>query len=168
MASESRPSGLLDVEQFAIDSSVLTFTLEHLAKRGEEGLEAFVLWGGRYSEGDRRSLRFTSALFPRQTAYKTEHGLLVTIESQSLFEVNKTFFERGEVLAAQVHTHPTEAYHSEIDDNQPVVTILGGLSIVIPDFARYGIADRTRWAWYRLRDLGSWEPLPPEIEVEVR
>ena len=158
MASESRPSGLLDVEQFAIDSSVLTFTLEHLAKRGEEGLEAFVLWGGR----------FTSALFPRQTAYKTEHGLLVTIESQSLFEVNKTFFDRGEVLAAQVHTHPTEAYHSEIDDNQPVVTILGGLSIVIPDFARYGIADRTRWAWYRLRDLGSWEPLPPEIEVEVR
>lgn len=165
---EVQPLGLLDVDHFIIRAEVLAFTEEQLNTRGNEHLEAFVLWGGRRDDQDRHRLNFTSAIFPTQTAYRTEHGLLVVIDGDSLFEVNKTLFARGETLAAQVHTHPTDAYHSETDDMQPVVNILGGLSIVIPDFAAGGSAHRDRWAWYRLTEPRRWEPLPPGINIEQR
>jgi hypothetical protein len=158
----------MDVEHFIVNRDVLSFTQERLATRGREQLEAFVLWGGRRDIQHPQVLNFTSAIFPTQTAYRTKQGLLVVIESDSLFEVNKMLFARDEILAAQIHTHPTDAYHSETDDTQPVVTILGGLSVVIPDFAAGGIAAYDRWAWYRLRELGRWDSLPANIRVELR
>ena len=40
------------------------------------------------------------------------------------------------MIAAQVHTHPREAFHSRADDTWAIVRHAGALSIVLPDFAR--------------------------------
>ncbi len=134
---------------------VLRPTLEFLAERGRQGHEGFVVWGARHL--DPHTLRFTSCYVPEQTAHQTPDGLLVVVEGEALFRMNRAFYERGELAAGQVHTHPTDAYHSGTDDHFPLVTLRGAVSLVVPDFAKAGLEGMPRWAWYRLRGLGHWD-----------
>lgn len=158
--------GLLDVSRFIVPAHVLDPTLEVLAEAGRNGYEAFVVWGGVREDGS-ANFRFLTAHKPRQESYKTQAGLLVHIDEQALFEVNRTFNERGLVLAGQAHSHPTDAYHSDTDDLLPLVTLLGGLSVVIPDFAQGGRADLRRFAWFRLIGQGRWLPPGPETDIVI-
>lgn len=158
-------NGLLPVRTFVIPSSILDDTIVFLRRAGAEGFEGFVLWAG--VEISQQRFEFRSLLIPDQRSMVTEHGLLVTVEGEALFRINKAVHNRGEILAAQVHSHPTDAYHSSTDDALPLVTILGGLSIVIPDFARHAPQDIERWAWFRLTKQAQWEPALATTEVEV-
>lgn len=157
--------GLLAVRTFMIPLSLIDETVRFLRRIGDEGMEGFVLWTGQ-SDGNAR-FQFRSCIIPEQRALVTESGLLVTVDGKSLFEVNKTAHAAGEVIAAQVHSHPTSAYHSSMDDAFPLVTLLGGLSIVIPDFARNAPADIKRWAWYRLSREAQWEPASTNTSVDI-
>ena len=40
-------------------------------------------------------------------------------------------------IVAQVHSHPGEAFHSEVDDEWAIVRHVGALSLVVPGFARW-------------------------------
>lgn len=147
---------LTPVHELQIPDLVLAPTLEFLAEKGQHGQEGFVVWGGCHI--DDHTLRFTSCYVPEQTAHDTPEGLLVVVKGEALFRMNQAFYERGEIAAGQVHTHPTDAYHSSTDDHFPLVTLRGALSLVIPDFAKDGLDGMDRWAWYRLRELGQWHP----------
>ena len=158
--------GLLAVRTFVIPAVVLRDTIEFLRDVGREGFEGFVLWGGERVE--QALFEFRSAIIPNQRAMLTDNGLLVTVEGQALFEVNQQLHERGEILAAQVHSHPTEAYHSSTDDQFAMATLVGALSIVIPDFARYAPADMEQWACYRLSAAGRWDSAATDTRIELR
>jgi hypothetical protein len=82
------------------------------------------------------------------------------VEGSELHRLNVWLFEHGEELAVQVHSHPTDAYHSDTDDAYPIVAIRGGLSIVVPDFARDGLLGHGV-AYYRLGREG-WDELSVE------
>lgn len=155
--------GLLAIKTFVVPADVVLGTAEFLREVGQRGAEGFVLWCGRKETVDQ--FRFTSAYIPEQRAYKTEHGLLVVVEGEALFRMNKQLYERGEILGGQVHTHPTSAYHSDTDDHYPLVTLIGALSLVIPNFAREAPENKSNWAYYRLRDYGRWAPLDEQTEV---
>lgn len=159
-------SPLTHVRSFRIDPDRLYRTLEVLQEAGRQGFEAFVLWGGRISD-DGTEVTFDSVIAPTQTAHKTRHGLLVTVDGEALFRVNRTLYERGEVLAGQVHSHPTEAYHSDTDDHNPLVTLLGALSVVVPNFAAHSPQDLDDWAWYRLIGTGRWATLTSEDHIII-
>ena len=155
--------GLLDIGTFVVPRIVIENTIQFLQEVGSEGYEGFVLWGGQaHPEG---SLRFTSVIIPEQHGMMTEKGLLVFVDGEALFKVNKTLYERNEILAGQVHTHPTSAYHSSTDDHYPLVTLLGAMSVVIPDFARNAPNDLQSWAWYRLGSRRRWELLTKKTRV---
>jgi hypothetical protein len=157
--------GLLGIRTFVIPFLILEPTLAFLRQVGSEGFEGFVLWSGERESLDR--FRFLSCIVPEQRAMVTGGGLLVTVDGNALFEINKLVHERSETLAAQVHSHPTSAYHSSTDDAFPLVTLIGALSIVVPDFARYAPADMERWAWYRLSAQGKWEAASKNTWVEI-
>ena len=70
-------------------------------------------------------------------------------------------------MAGQVHSHPTNAYHSSTDDSYPLATLVGALSVVIPNFARHAPADIDDWAWLRLSEQGEWEPAGERTEVQI-
>src|SRR5207244_7264289 len=108
---------------------------------------------------------FMTALIPEQRAVITENGLLVTVDGTALFKINKTIHAQSQILGGQVHTHPTTAYHSSTDDHFPLVTLVGALSVVLPNFARNAPDDVNDWAWYRLVDYRLWEPLTADTEV---
>lgn len=160
------PRGLLDVERFVFPQATLDRALLTLAEAREQGYECFVVFGAKLDHRGRRAT-FTSAMRPEQTAHRTPHGLLVRVDGRALFSVNQALRERGEILAAQIHAHPTEAFHSDTDDSLPLATLLGALSIVVPDFARDGLLSWQRWAWFRLVGPGEWHPARADALVEV-
>lgn len=159
-------SVLQPVETFVIEAQVITDTVGFLKQVGLKGYEGFVLWLGRLDSATR--CRVTRVIVPEQRAIRTTHGLLVTVDGDALFRVNKLAYANNQLLCAQVHTHPTSAYHSSTDDDFPLVTLQGALSIVIPNFAAHAPADIETWAWYRLVNYGEWMPIvdSPEMIIE--
>lgn len=155
---------LEDVDEFVIPLEVIDQTLKPLQDAGERGYEAFVLWGGRLAAGGKR-FNFVSAYFPRQQMSRGKEGLLVVVGGEALFRVNRTFYEHGLTLGGQVHSHPSAAYHSETDDAYPPMTLVGGLSGVVPDFGSGGRDRLDDWAWYRLSGPGEWAPAGDETRL---
>jgi hypothetical protein len=121
-----------DIERFVVPKSVVEQTVSALRDAGQQGFECFVLWSGVV---DGKEMTIQTAHVPAQTAYKTCRGLIVRIEGEALHRLNSWLYANGESLAVQVHAHPTSAFHSGTDDQYPIVTSLGGLSLVVPDFA---------------------------------
>ena len=80
------------------------------------------------------------------------------IEEEDLARLADHLADHGLVLPAQVHSHPGDAYHSEADDADPIVATLGGVSIVVPDFASGPVSPST-WAVYRLVPSEGWVEL---------
>jgi hypothetical protein len=156
--------GLLDIRTFIIPTAVVQETIHFLRSVGKKHCEGFVLWGGKTLNAE--TFRFQSAIIPAQHATVTKRGLLVTVDGEALFVVNKTLHAQGLILGAQVHSHPTEAYHSSTDDHYPLATLLGALSVVIPNFARHSPNDVDEWAWYRLAGQDKWLPPGEETTVE--
>jgi hypothetical protein len=143
---------LTAVSQVLIPSSVIEATRSHLRATGERGLEGMALWAGRL-DGER--FHVLEAIIPQQQGHRTEHGLAVSVPGDELHRINIWLHRNRLRLIAQIHSHPTEAYHSETDDRYAIATALGSLSIVIPDFAvrPFGLDD---CAAYRLSKRPWW------------
>jgi hypothetical protein len=69
-------------------------------------------------------------------------------------------------VKAQVHTHPHEAFHSKTDDEWPIVSQVGFVSVVIPDFAAGEPSFESAWVG-RLQDDGKWRRLSSAAEAIV-
>ena len=145
------------IRAFVVPADICDASDRYLREAGRDGNERFILWTG-VVRGDRLLVRTLHV--PKQTAYRSSSGLCVRVEGDELHRLNVWLFENEERLAIQVHSHPTEAYHSDTDDTYPIVTTLGGLSLVVPDFARYGVRGPAT-ALYRLSKRG-WEELAPK------
>jgi hypothetical protein len=155
---------LLSIRRFVIPVAIVHESLATIWAAAADGDEAFVVWPGT-AAGD--TFTFTRAIVPRQTARKTPRGLLVTVDGDALYELNRDCHRRGELLAGQIHAHPAKAYHSPADDDLAIVAVPGGLSIVVPDCARDGLDAVARWACFRLAADGRWSPLTSDVSVEI-
>ena len=142
------------IREFVVPGHLCDATDRQLREAGLDGDERFVLWSGVVR--DERLLVRTSHS-PEQIAYRLAGGLCVRVGADELHRLNVWLYENDEQLAIQVHSHPTEAFHSDTDDAYPMVTTLGGLSLVVPDFARYGVRG-PNIALYRLSSEG-WHRL---------
>ncbi len=145
-----------------VPSDVVAETEAALREAGREGYERFVLWSG---EIDDTRLVVRTAHHPDQRAYRLPDGLCVTIDGEALHALNVWLLNHQELLAVQIHSHPGEAYHSDTDNTYPVVTALGGLSIVTPDFCSGPLLGRG-CAVLRLSRLG-WEDVDPSLFTVV-
>ena len=144
------------IREFVVPGDLCDGCDEQLREAGATGNERFVLWSGVIR--DERLLVRTMHV-PRQRAFRRERGLCVRVEADELHRLNVWLYEHRERLAIQIHSHPTAAFHSDMDDAYPIVTTRGGLSLVVPDFARNGVRGPGT-ALYRLS--GSvWQGLSP-------
>lgn len=142
--------------EFIVPERICDETDRLLREAGVGQNERFVLWSGVI---DKERFLIRTIHSPKQTAYQLERGLCVRVEGDELDRLNRWLYQNGERLAVQVHSHPTEAFHSDTDDAFPMVTTRGGLSLVVPDFCRYGVRGPNT-ALYRLASAG-WEELSP-------
>jgi len=145
---------LADVTRFVIPTDVIDSTDQELRAAGRRRCEMFVLWTGHVSDG---VFTAATAYVPEQQAHQLSDGLCVTVSGSALHGLNRWLYEQQQTLAVQVHTHPTDAYHSRTDDSYPIVTQRGGLSLVVPSFATAGVRGPGT-ALYRLNGRG-WQRL---------
>ena len=112
--------------QVSFDS--VKHTLQHLQEAGRRGTECIVLWFGR-QEG--AVVRVQQVYRPVQMVWTD----MFRIPPDSMEAVLSEISSKRLMIAAQVHSHPFEAFHSKADDAWAIVRHAGALSLVVPDFA---------------------------------
>ena len=138
---------------FIVSKSALEKTIEFLKISEKEQSEVVILWSGEIKG---RTARIKTAWLPFQYS---DVGFFM-IPGDELFKLNRSIFEYGERLVAQVHTHPTLAFHSDTDSEYSVTSMENGLSIVVPHFGATNINSYLECAYYIYKD-GKWVKLSP-------
>jgi hypothetical protein len=133
MDPSDQTAALTAVRKVIVPESALGTVIAFMRSAGQIGCEALALWVGE-QEHERFSVR--QAYIPEQRCVRGEGGLLVHVDEEALHQMNVWLFENRYTIVAQLHSHPTAAYHSETDDRFPIATKRGSFSIVVPDFAR--------------------------------
>lgn len=142
------------VTEFHVPNEVVDHTAAAIRNAGDDGYEVFVLWTG-VVQG--REFMVRQHHIPRQASRHAAVGACVMVGGDELHRLNVWLLEHRQTLGIQVHSHPRDAYHSETDDAHPIVTLFGGLSIVVPHFGRDGLLG-SGTAILRLTQLG-WHEL---------
>lgn len=158
-------NGFLDITYFEIQNDCLNQAYSFLKKAGTKSFEAVALFAGRI---ENCNAFISEVVCPLQESSRSEYGLMYTVDGKELHRINLWLYKNNLKLIAQIHSHPTEAYHSETDDEFPIVTTLGGLSIVVPYFAKDTL-NHLDWAYYRLLSETHWKELDKsEIEQLIK
>ena len=129
-----------------VSRDLLQETLNHL----DDGLdcEAIAYWAGTQDGEDLRVARVV-----RPIAYRGSRLVIVPVEEVSRVVNECTSF--GDFLVAQLHTHPADEDHSEVDDCGTVSKREGFLSLLLPFYARSFTVDTPSWFGYQLLN-GIW------------
>lgn len=111
-----------------VPHKIIHATLNELQRAGNQHSERVILWLAK-SDGDAERVHET--LVPIQVAEQD----FFRIPRQGVMGILQRCRETGLRVAAQVHSHPREAFHSHADDTWAIVRHIGALSLVVPDFA---------------------------------
>lgn len=109
-------------------ASIIHETLSELQSAGGRNSERVVLWLGQRKNGQ---TNVEMLWVPEQQA-GYDFFDIPPQAMQALFQELRT---RRLMVAAQVHTHPRQAFHSLADDKWAIVRHTGALSLVVPYFA---------------------------------
>jgi hypothetical protein len=133
-------------------------TLKHLREAGQRGNECVVLWfGGESTTG----IEIEAVCRPTQIAGAD----IFRIPPAAMREIIGILAQHGWMIAAQVHSHPQQAFDSLADDKWAIVRHENALSLVVPYFAaRTTAASFTQdqktfklTAGNRWQELVAWE-----------
>lgn len=109
-------------------SSLVDVTLTRLRDTGQDRRECVVLWLGRR---DGELLHVQEVYQPIQSASEDRFE----IPPAGMTALHTELRKRRLMVAAQVHSHPGEAFHSKADDRWAIIRHEGALSLVVPYFA---------------------------------
>src|ERR1043166_4780982 len=110
-----------------IPKALFDETFSTLRQCGSGCWECQVLWIGPWSDVE----QVTRVVHPQHR----RHGLGFELSSEWLTTFWLELAANSEGVRPQVHTHPAEAFHSDTDNDYPIVHTEGFLSLVIPRFA---------------------------------
>lgn len=130
----------------------LTFLREAGAERQAEGV---VLWlGARNGKG----VSVHECYVPEQEAEYDFFRIPPPAMAALLHHLGETRM----FVAAQVHSHPREAFHSRADDKWAIVRHVGALSVVVPNFATKTSAAtfHAHAAVFQLDAADRWQRVP--------
>jgi hypothetical protein len=134
-------------ELFTLPGEVIAATLRHLRAKGAIGHEGVVLWRGTFEPP-----RITAAIVPAQ---ETGPGRFVVPLAERQ-RIARSLSGTGEMIVAQVHSHPRAAFHSPTDDAEAIPRRVGAYSLVIPDYGRRAdLLDGA--ALFQLAANGTWQ-----------
>jgi len=140
-----------------VPASVVEQTLTLLCQAGARDCEGVVLWLAPQAS----PIAVAEAYWPQQIASRVSFRIPPAGLSALLQHVAAT----GQMVAAQVHSHPGRAFHSRADDEMAVVRHIGALSLVVPGFARPVTVNTftARTAVFELTADNRWVPVPPAM-----
>lgn len=147
--------GFSDITKLYLPKSCAVDAFDWMYNCGKRYVEGVALWAG-VREGE--SFYIKKTIIPQQKAGNLEDGLIYFVDGEELHRISLELFDTGMQMIAQIHSHPNEAYHSETDDAYPIVTAIGGVSVVVPNFAKGGL-NLYEWAVYRYFPESGWTEL---------
>lgn len=147
--------GYLGIRRVNVPKHVTLEGHKFLRLMGQQRSEGLVLWVGTVNG---TTFDVTDLVIPKQKGVVSDDGVCVIIDTDELRRLNIALYQAKKELIAQLHSHPTEAYHSDTDDEYPIVTTMGGLSFVAPDFASRPF-DLRDYATYRLSEKATWDEM---------
>jgi proteasome lid subunit RPN8/RPN11 len=118
---------MLEIAQRLIET-----TVDHL--RASRRRERVVLWLGK-RQGE---LVVVDEVFEPIQECAADY---FQIPESGMAEVLARLQPKRLMVAAQVHTHPHDAFHSPADDRWAIVRHVGGLSLVVPRFCQHTTPD---------------------------
>lgn len=142
-----------------IPLAVLEEVRGFLEDRGAHGLEGTAMLAGA-PEG-----AITRAVIPDQVGQRSAFGVAVEVTDAGKLQMAAAL-ALDELWHARIHSHPGEAFHSETDDRNPVLTAEGAVSIVVPFFGLGLRRGLDACAAFVLRD-GRWVAARPSDVLEV-
>jgi len=133
----------------------ITATIRHLQEAGRRGSECVVLWCGERSD---TAITVREIYFPEQIAAED----FFRIPRSSMQHLMTRLRQDNWMIAAQVHSHPKEAFHSEADSRWAIIRHKGAISIVVPHFAERVTATTflQESACFALTSNNEWRLLP--------
>lgn len=146
---------------YRLHPAVWPRTRELLRESGKHGYEAVVLWLGTVL--DDTTAQISVALAPRQIAYRSAYGCAVEVPPQEIDRLVSALGP-GQFVLARVHTHPSAAYHSPVDDQNRIIGHVGAISVVVPYFAA-GADELPDCSVNELQADGTWLELTPDEVV---
>ncbi len=143
------------ITKYIVPRSMLDRSWALLRQDGLHGVESTVLWGGRRF-GEHAIV--LAVLYPSGGDVQRTHGF-VRVGSDTTAEMGRWLRVQRLVGLAQVHTHP-EGWtgHSRTDDDFPIASSHGFLSLVWPHFAQLPVRDIGELGVHRLMH-GRWHHL---------
>jgi len=137
-------------------------TIAMLRRAGQRRAEGVVLWLGRRQQDCTKVIEvYEPEFFSEEDFFRIpEVGMRLLFAHLG---------ERGLHVAAQVHSHPKEAFHSKADDLWAIVRHVGALSMVLPYFASNTTAHNFMFeaAVFQLSGDNCWVQVPEEVLGEV-
>lgn len=146
-----------------ISPAIIADTLVQLALHGKGRKEIVVLWLARKEVGQ--------AVVQRVYVPLQESGrAFFHIPPRGMQRLFDELRPSRLMVAAQVHTHPQEAFHSPADDHWAVLRHVGALSLVLPCFARDTTADTfvEQAKVYSLTQADEWDEIPFQRDITIR
>ncbi len=137
--------------RYRIPQRILAETHTFLFEKGLQGCEGTGLWIGQVNGNHVDITRF---FIPEQICIKADFGVAVDLTQRAHFTLTDNL-NPGERFFVRIHSHPNEAYHSKRDNENPILTHQGAISIVVPNFAAEPI-DLSHCAVYRLEHGRGW------------
>jgi len=137
-----------------VPAVVVKETQVFLRSAGERNREGVALWIGKRSPD---AFVITRVIIPRQSASRYHFDVPLDERIRIVLSLGQE-----ELVVAQVHSHPEEAFHSPTDDRKAIVDRQWALSIVVPDFCKEELQDLSISATFALRGPLDWVQLSRE------
>lgn len=143
-------------------AAIVEETLESLRAAGRAGNEGVALWLASRQAAASGVSDIVRCYVPRHSAEEDRFW----IPKDAMHEMMEYLFKNKLRLAAQVHSHPGEAFHSLADDRWALPSQPGALSIVVPDFAVTATAANfiVQAAIYCLSKEAKWKAVKEPAE----
>lgn len=145
-----------------VPADIVKRTIEQIQIAGEKTRECMVLWLG---ERDGQSVTVRELLVPIQIATRVS----LDIPRSGVEKIFDELRKRRYMIAAQVHSHPHDAFHSEADDCLALPRHEGAISLVLPEFGLHMSLSSflAESACYRLSRNDVWEEAHVRDNVEI-
>ena len=119
--------------RYYVPDTILQDTLRRLRKIGYGYNEGIAYWVGIL---DKDVATITRAIFADNYTDFQNWTYHAFVPLSVAFKIEEEIRSKNEILFAQIHTHPRDAFHSFVDDMHPISHRIGFVSIVVPNFAR--------------------------------
>lgn len=148
----------VSISRLDIPAAVFRHTLDRLGGSGRASSEGVAYWSGSLRRG--RVGAVGGAIFADDYPGFSSSSGHASVTLDAALRIGEEVHRRGEVLLAQIHTHPREAFHSPVDDAHPISHRRGFFSLVVPRFGA-GVRSIAQCRAYEHRGRGSWRALRP-------